>query len=310
MIKSRVLIKLLKNNEINFVRWDNCINNAINGNVFAYSWYLNILCDDWEALVLGDYEYVMPLLRKSRFKKNIYFISKLGVKLGVFSSKLLTENIVKQFIESIPHEDSFITISLNSFNKLSYPNIKNIKTYKLDLIQSYKKIAEKYSNQFQRDLQEAKKKNISIVNGLLPNDLINFSVFKKVKSKPKLNLSEIQKLRMVIAYCMRYSLGDTYCAYTSDNNLCATAFFIKSKKKSYLLYAAANSRGINSNAFHILIDKYIEVHSEKDLTLSIDNIISKNNIDFFSGVGAHEYKYQQYCSNKLSWIFKMIIKNR
>lgn len=302
------MIKHLKNTEINFIRWDNCINKAINGNVFAYSWYLNILCDNWEALVMGDYEYVMPLLHEVKFKQDVYIHSKLGSRLGVFSNQLLTEEIVKNFIESIPHERSLIHISLNSFNKLTSGKDKNIKTYELDLIQSHKRIAQKYSNQFQKDLQKAKEDNISVVQGLLPNDLINFSNIYTVRSNPKLNLNEIQKLRMIIAHSLRFGIGETYCAYSANNNLCATAFFIKSKRNIYLLYAAISKLGLNSNAFHLLIDKYIEVHSEKDLTLTLDNIISKNNMVLFSGVGAHEYKFQQYYSNRLSWINKLLIK--
>jgi len=289
------------------VRWDICINNAINGCIFAYSWYLNILCDSWEALVLDDYKYVMPLLRKTKFKKNLYFTSKLGIRLGVFTNQLLTENIVKQFIDNIPDKDSVIDISLNMFNKLSDSHVKNITTYELDLIQNYKKIAEKYSNLFQKELQVAKNNKITIVKGLQPNDLINFSQKQKVKSKPKLNQNNIQKLRIIMAHSLRYSLGEAYGAYAASNNLCAVAFFIKSNRKLYLLYTAINNYGINLNASQLLIDKYIEVHSENDLTLNIENIISKNDFNFFSGVGAHEYKFQRYYSNKLFWIYKLLI---
>lgn len=300
-------IRYLKNTEINFVRWDNCINNAINNSIFAYSWYLNILCDSWEALVIDDYKYVMPLLRKTKFKKNLFFTSKLGIRLGVFTNQLLTENIVKQFINSIPYADSVIDISLNMFNKLSDSKVKNIKTYELDLIQSYKKITEKYSNLFQKELQIARNNKITIIKGLLPNDLINFSQKQKARSKPELNQNDVQKLRIIMAHSLRYNLGAAYGAYTANNNLCAVAFFIKSNRKLYLLYTAINNYGLNSNAFQLLIDKYIEVHSEKDLTLNIENIISNNDIDFFSGVGAHDYKFQQYYSNKLSCIYKLLI---
>ncbi len=301
-------IKHLNNSDINFIRWDNCINNAINGNVFAYSWYLNILCENWEALVLGNYEYVMPLFRKTRFNKNIYYTSKLGIHLGVFSNKLLSEEIVQKFIDAIPKKNSIINISLNVFNQLKSKNIKNNSTYEIDLIKSHKRITENYTNQFQKDLETGKRNKISIVKGLLPNELINFSHSKDVLSRPKLRQSEIPKLRMIIAYCIRYSLGETYCAYGSHNNLQAAAFFIKSKRKLHLLFAANSKTGIVNKAFHLLIDKYIEVHSEKDLTLNLENVISNNNQDFFPGLGAKEYKFQQYYSNNLPLLYRFIIK--
>jgi hypothetical protein len=301
-------IQYLKNHEINFVRWDNCINNALNGSVFSYSWYLNILCEDWAALVSGDYKYVMPLIFKSEFKKDIFYSHKLGQRLGVFSNLLLSEDIVAKFINTIPEHNSLISISLNKSNKLNSPEVKKLKTYELDLIQSYKKISEKYSNQFQKDLQKAKENKITITKGLLPNDLINFSVKKGVRSKPILNRKQdIHKLRMIIANSIRFSLGETYCVYDENNTICAAAFFIKSKRKLHLLYATINKTGLKTNAFHLLIDKYIEVHSEKDLTLNIENVVS-NNVEFYSGIGATEYKYNHYYKNKLPWIYKLLLK--
>ena len=303
------MIKHLKNTDINFIRWDNCINNAINGSVFAYSWYLNILCEDWEALVLGNYEYVMPLFHKTKFNKDIYFTSKLGIRLGVFSNKLIKEEIVLKFVDAIPKKNSLVDISLNVFNQINNKHVKILSTYGMDLIKSHNRIAEKYTNQFQKDLETARKNRVSVVKGLLPNDLINFSQSKNVRSKPKLNQKEIQQLRLIIANCLRYNLGETYCAYGDHNNLQAAAFFVKSKKKLHLLFAAISQQGIKTRAFHLLIDKYIEAYSEKDLTLNIENIISDNDKDFFTGVGAKEYKFQQYYLNNLPWFYKLIINN-
>ena len=55
------MIRYLKNHEINTEKWDECIMNAFNGIVYAYSWYLDIVHETWDALIEGDYERVMPL---------------------------------------------------------------------------------------------------------------------------------------------------------------------------------------------------------------------------------------------------------
>ena len=120
-------IKYLKNHQINFIRWDNCINNSINGSVFAYSWYLNIICENWDAIILGNYEYVMPLLQFENFNQKIIFTSKLSNRLGIFSNKILSEDINKLFLEAIPQKFSSVNILLNKFNKISNKNIKKHK---------------------------------------------------------------------------------------------------------------------------------------------------------------------------------------
>ena len=63
-------IKYLKHNQIDKQKWDSAIENARNGLVYVLSWFLDIVSPDWDALVYGDYEVVMPLTYRN----------KLGVK--------------------------------------------------------------------------------------------------------------------------------------------------------------------------------------------------------------------------------------
>ncbi|OFX22138.1 MAG: hypothetical protein A2041_04585 [Bacteroidetes bacterium GWA2_31_9b] len=302
-------IKYLKNNDINFVRWDNCINTAFNGSIFAFSWYLNILCDDWHALVLGDYKYVMPIIHKPVFRKEFVYSPILGNRLGVFTNELLTEEIVHRFFESIPPEFSYLDFNLNKFNSFtncSY-EIKLKKNYEIDLITTYDFLKQKYSGSFQKKIQSAKANKITIVNGLLPNDFVNFITHKSSKSNPALNKKEIAQLRMIISFALRYNLGEIYGAYSANNNLCAAAFFIKSKRKIHLLSNAQNKNGQIFNANYLLIDRFIESHTEKNLTLNIDNIVSENRIDFLTGIGAIEYKVKNIKKNNLPWYYKLLI---
>jgi hypothetical protein len=303
-------IKYLNNGDINFVRWDNCINTAFNGNIFAYSWYLNILSDGWCALVMGDYKYVMPLIHNTLFKKNIITSHVLGEKLGVYTNELLTEEIVNKFLDAIPPDYSYIKMCLNKYNKLSNPHfeIHNQKIFDMDLMQSYSLIKQKYSNGFQKDLQTAKSNKITVINGLSPNDLINLSLKKGIQSMPKLMGYNIDRLRMIIAFSIRYNLGEIYGAYTAENNLCAAAFFIKSKNKIYLLFNAEDKNSEFSKAMALLIDRFIETHCEKNLTLNLDKIVSKDSIHFLQGVGALEYKTRIVKRNSMPLIYKLFIK--
>jgi len=303
-------IKYLHNDEINFVRWDNCINTAFNGNIFAYSWYLNILCDNWGGLILGDYKYVMPLIHTTFFKKDILTTPVLGEKLGVFTNEILTEEIVNHFFDAIPPNYCFIKTMLNKYNNISNNNfeINQRKIYELDLMQSYSLISQKYSNTFHKDIQVAKSNKITVVNGLSPNDLINLSNKKGSRSIPNLTISNISQLRMIIAFSIRYNLGEIYGAYTAENNLCAAVFFIKSKNKIYLLFNTENKTSEFSKAMSLLIDRFIENHSEKNLTLNLDNLVVKDAIHFLQGVGATEYRIKTAFRNQLPFIYKLFLK--
>lgn len=300
-------IRFLKNSEINFIRWDNCINNATNGNVFAFSWYLNIICDDWHALISGDYEYVMPLLIKTKHKQNLVYSSDIKALLGVFSKKLITKNIIDLFIQKIPNYFQKISYSVNKFNG-QISNSLRTTTYDLDLIQPYTNIRRKYSDSFQAKLHVAADKNISSVKGLMPNDLIQSSQKGGFISTPSLSNNNLTRLRKIIAHGIRYNQAEVHGVYTKHNVLNAAVLFLKSKYKVYVLFSMINKQELNSYPIHYVIDKFIETHAEKNLTLNLDNLVLINDKDFYTGIGAQENYYNKIIQNKLRWYQRILIK--
>src|SRR5436305_8276918 len=76
-------IRYLEREQIDIDKWDRCIADAPNGLIYARSFYLNAMAENWTALVAGDYEYVMPLTWKSKagfkYLYQPYFTKTLGV---------------------------------------------------------------------------------------------------------------------------------------------------------------------------------------------------------------------------------------
>ena len=85
------------------MRWDATIAQSLCDLPYAYSWYLDVVCPLWEALVTEDYAYVMPLpLKKKRFVS--YLIHPIWVQqLGVYSAQEITEKVFKAFYCRIPY---------------------------------------------------------------------------------------------------------------------------------------------------------------------------------------------------------------
>src|SRR5580765_931871 len=54
-------IRFLSRKEIAPEKWDQCISGAKNSLIYARSFYLDRMAKNWSALVLNDYEAVMPL---------------------------------------------------------------------------------------------------------------------------------------------------------------------------------------------------------------------------------------------------------
>ena len=77
--------------EIDFIKWDNCISNAPNGLIYGYSYYLDHMASQWDALVLNDYEAVMPLTWNRKYGIHYLYQPFLTAQLGVFGKNIIAE---------------------------------------------------------------------------------------------------------------------------------------------------------------------------------------------------------------------------
>ena len=77
-------IRYLERHEIDTIKWDQCIRHAANGLIYSYSVYLDTMAKQWSALVLNDYEAVMPLTWNRKFGFNYLYQPAFTSQLGIF----------------------------------------------------------------------------------------------------------------------------------------------------------------------------------------------------------------------------------
>ncbi len=300
-------ISYLKQNEIDIKKWDNCIAGSINGIVYAYSWYLDIVCEKWEALVMGDYDTVMPLTYNKKFGISYLYQPAFTQQLGVFSSQNLSEEIVFRFVKSIPKKYSFVEICLNKFNLISPDN--NIKThqkitYELELIKDYESLFMRYKKNTIRNIRKAIQNKVTIVPGLKPNDVLN--LIDSSGNKQGYTEKDLAIIRRLIAGAGRKKTGQLYGAYTERNSLCAVGFFVHSNKKVCFILSVANEEAKETGAMFLLIDEFIKQYASRNMILDFEG----SNIDgiarFYAGFGAKPANYTAMKINKLFFPLRLI----
>src|ERR1700733_10069344 len=129
-------IQYLPHEKIDKAAWDRCIDEAPGGLVYAYSFYLDIMARHWDALVMNDYQLVMPLTWNKKY--GIYYLYQpaFTASLGVFG-KNITEALVQQFIQAIPDKFKLVEIELNKDNPVNTASINMRTNYVLSLNKSY-----------------------------------------------------------------------------------------------------------------------------------------------------------------------------
>src|SRR4030095_1525417 len=108
-------IQYLSHKEIDKTKWDACIEQAANGLIYPYSFYLDAMSKHWDAIVLNNYEAVMPLTWNRKYSFYYLYQPAFTASLGVFG-KNLNKKLIDDFIKSIPSKFKLIEISLNAGN--------------------------------------------------------------------------------------------------------------------------------------------------------------------------------------------------
>lgn len=298
----------LKYNQIDLEKWDNCIAKSLNSFTFAYSWYLDIVSEAWDALVENDYQRVMPLIFD--FKLNYQFIynPKLAPQLGIFSTTLLSSEIIKNFIDNIPQKFKNIEINLNKYNIIEGSNHNLIKNpiYSLDLIQNYEKIYSGYSFDLQKILTEVVAEKYFVSKGILPNEIITFLK----KQNPDISEENVNVLRKIFSMTLNKRFSTVYCAYNQNNILEGIAFFIVSNYNINLLILEAERNENKNKIISLLIDSFIRDNFEKSLTLNIEANVFPNINVLMREFGAKEFYYQTVIINRLPRILRIFHRKK
>ncbi len=83
-------IRYLKRQDLDLNAWDECIRLSPAGLLYARSFFLDAITDgQWDALVMGDYEAVMPLTWNKKYGFTYLYQPNFVPVLGVFAKKTL-----------------------------------------------------------------------------------------------------------------------------------------------------------------------------------------------------------------------------
>jgi len=273
----------LRNEAIDRERWDSCIAQSGNQLTYAFTWYLDVVSPHWEALVSFDYEYVMPLPAKRRYKVPYLVQPILTQQLGIFSKTEITESIVEEFIKEIPYFSYELNFNEQNFcpKALIFPN------FLLNLDKSYTEIKAKYTKNTQRNIEKAIKLNLKIRTGLSVEDFLKF-YYTIEKDFLTIRHSVLEKLlRMGISV----NALKIYGVYSSEDKLIAGLCLLRSPKRLTYLLPASNNEGKASSAMFLLIDKLILENAGKEMILDFEGSSIEGIARFYKGFGAKNHPY-------------------
>lgn len=288
-------IQFVPYRKINIQQWNACIGAAYNGRPYAYAWYLDATTKkSWDALVLGDYQAVMPLPynRKLFGFKQVYqpFFSQ---QLGIFAKATIPGSLAQAFYNAIPQSYLRVSTQLNAAldnppsGRLTYVQKPN---FILPLHSPYATIRKGYSKGLKYNIKVAQKAQLTMET-LSWDAFFAFYKAHPVEANLKQNRYIAAILQELLPAIVHHNLGQAIGAFSTNRQLLGACFFLKSHGRIYYLLARSNAQGRQSKAMPFLIDNLIQKHAGSAWVVDFEGSSIASIARFFQSFGAIEEQY-------------------
>ena len=342
-MSTRYDIRYVKRQELDTARWDRCISSATNTIIYGFHFYLDYMAaGQWDALVLGDYEAVMPLTWRRKYGISYLYQPPFTQQAGIFAvhsptttgpslavrspittgPSALRPDLIEAFLQNARQHFRFAEIFLNYGSP--HPSLQPHSNFILPLDPPYEKLAANYKKDLQRNLKLAARSQLHYTSDLdLPTALEGYhrqyaartphvgpADYKNFEALCR-HLDTRGQLVLRAVKSPTAAPGETHAAH-SGGQILATALLLRDTHRLYLLQSTTPPAGRNTEANHFLLDRLIKEFAGSPLTLDFEGSDLPGIAHFYKNFGSVDQPYYFYRHNRLPWfvnLFKSLINH-
>lgn len=296
-------LQYLHRKHIDTQKWDRCIGNATNGLIYARSFYLDSMATHWDALVLGDYEAVMPLTWRKKWGIKYLYTPAFVQQLGVFTDKPLTVELVNEFLQALAEHFRFADFFLNyAHPRTGLPKHSN---FLLPLHSSYVQITRNYKHDLVKNLKRSSRFNL-LYSGTADYKAA-LAAFKDLYGSRFAHVTDddYSRFEKVLAYLNERGQLIARCV-THEGKLLSICLLLHDANRLYLMISATEPEGRPKGANHFLFDRLINEFAGRDLYLDFEGSDLPGVAHFYRNFGSADQPYFHYYFNKLPWPLRLL----
>ncbi len=307
------MIRYLTHIEIDKAKWNHCIDNAGNKLIYAYSTYLDAMAEQWDAIVMGDYEIVMPLPWRKKFGIKYLYQPAFVQQLGLFSDQAIDNTIVEAFLELAYSKFQFAEINLNyqqsefNFDKKFIVSKKN---NFISIVSSSAAVSLFESDSYLRKrLNKASRNDMNYLNeeSIHSSLLLYQNLYqKKIKSLTDFDLNKFNEL------CKKLQCENKIIIrkVISKNNyeLLALALLLNDGQRMYNIISCITPTGKKLLANYFLYNEILKEHLVEELIFDFEGSDLPGVADFYKKISTQNQQYISVKWNRLPKIIRLIKK--
>ena len=295
-------IKYVSRSKLDTTKWDSCLANARNGLIYGYTFYLDRITKHWDALVLGDYDAIMPLTWNKKWGIKYLYQPPFTQQLGIFSRQEISQQTVEQFLEQINHHFRFAEIFLNFGNR--HPRVRNCSNYILPLDGGYNAVSSCYAPDAARNIHRSNKFELKYVNDIKLDIALKAYRSEYGSRIPHLGAMDFHRFQQLCEYALSREELIVRGIVNAQNEILAVAVLFQKNNRLYLIQSTTFSDGRKVEANYRLVDQLIREFAGRDFVVDFEGSDIPGIAYFYKNFGAVDQPYFFYRVNRLPLIVR------
>ncbi len=286
---------------INRSEWDALITRSPQRQVYALSWYLDIVATTWDAIVAidaqGKYAVVMPVPWRKKLGMRYVQQPLFCQQLGLYSTaETIEANIYEQFLAEVRSRFRYVAgYQFNTGNQLPKQAgradvvLSQTFTLYLELKKGYEQLYQGYTRDRKINLKRAQRALLQLQESDDPEPVITFF---KAETADRIYGGVAEKaydtLRLLFAALQERGLVRLFYTVDAEGRKNAGCMFIIWQGRIVYIYNAAAGYGRKLNGRTLLLDFVIREYAGRDFIFDFESPDEREPdiVHFYSSFGA------------------------
>lgn len=292
-------IALVHSHEIDRVKWDACISSASNSLIYSTSLWLDHLADNWSALVLNDYDAVMPVAWRRKYGIRYCYHVPFIQQLGIYSPRANIDGA--QFAAMLTAFCRYGTYPFNYANH--YEAVSKRTNFVLRLDGSYDEMSTAFSSDVLQNIRRAENNNLRYERATAREAIEAYrSLYRDRIQVPDDTFCRLGKL------CEFLSEGQNLIgrkAVSANGKTLAIALLPVYGMRLYNIMNSTFPEGKNVESNYFLLSQLWKEHQLSGMVFDFEGSDIPGVKAFYRKFGATDQPYFHWRFNHLPWPLKM-----
>lgn len=300
-------IEIIPSKKINAEKWNQLVTESSNGLIYAQSNYLDFVSENWDGLIINEYETIMPIPWRTKAGIKYAYTPAFTQQLGFIGAPLHlhTASVIRRIYSTYRYG----SILLNAGNGITakYTQALPKPNLLLNLAQPFEQIKMIFRKDHLHNAQKALNNGLIYTEIIPLNKAISFYQLINGNKTPHIVNSNYQQLESYCNVVLKFNQSYfTRAVINEQGDLLSTALFLKDEKRIYNIMNATSEMGRTEKSNHLLFHNVIQEFSEQNIILDFEGSSIPGIKKFYEGFGCYEEIYYLWHYNKLPFPLSLI----